>query len=262
MEDRILKIRTCIYKPSSAVEVNMCRDACIFLISHEFCPPKKRPACFLGLLFLSNEVGWFCSHFPGWLGLSIAKVLSSSLPIVPPSDALGLARPSPSPQEYRQMDRIITWSLTSSCPILSNCRNTGPPQPLWKAGQFEVAWVQSPASFLLPGKFVAKIPTQIEGMMEHKHSTPLNSQFNPLSFDSDFFERFQFQIFLPIGGSSRMPHHHCEDSADSAEQVSLVQGSSWKSYSLYVYLKIYLWYSYIAIFYIYNICMNKNVLPH
>ena len=161
------------------------------ILFHKFCPPKKASNIFFGLLFLSKEVGWFCSHFPGWLGLSIAKVLSSSLPVVPPSDALGLARPSPSPQDNKRMDRMVTWSFTSSCPILrlescpcylcwgllictfafktlmkkhtshiflrlarlarnKSCRNSGPPQPFCKAEHFEVAWVQSPASFLLP----------------------------------------------------------------------------------------------------------------
>ena len=104
---------------------------------------------------------------------SPSKVLSSSLPVVSPSHALGFARPSPSPPENRRMDRMITWSFTLSCPILrldpdekmpisyiflwlarlagkKKCRNNGPPQPLCQAGHLEVASVQSPASFLLP----------------------------------------------------------------------------------------------------------------
>ena len=187
------KIRTCIYELSPAgFHVNFLRHMWLGLLHrrqvmhtilfHTFCPPKKHP---------KSLVCCVRSHFPVWLGLSIAKVLSSSLPVVPPSDALGLARPSPSPQDTRQMDRMVTWSFTSSCPILrlescpcylcwgvlectfafktlmkkhtshiflwlarlarnKSCRNSGPPQPFCKAEHFEVAWVQSPASFLLP----------------------------------------------------------------------------------------------------------------
>ena len=29
----------------------MCRDACFFRISHEFCPPKKRPTYFWSVVF-------------------------------------------------------------------------------------------------------------------------------------------------------------------------------------------------------------------